>query len=133
MVDDIRIKFNASRLNKKISIAGEALTKQIKIDTAQYVPAQTLKLSGSTEIRNKNTELVYRTPYAHYQYIGLVRTDSRGRTFVNSGERKPILTNRPLKYNKSIHPKATSKWFEASKKAYLSKWISLVKDIIKNG
>lgn len=133
MIDEIRVKFNASRLNKKINKAQEALTNQVKIDTAQYVPAQTLKLSGSAEIRNKNTELVYRTPYAHYQYIGLVRTDANGRTFVGSGEKKPILTGRPLKHNKSIHPKATSKWFEASKKAYLSKWISLVKDVIKNG
>ena len=133
MLDEIRVKFNASRLNKRINKAQEAFTNQVKIDTAQYVPAQTLKLSGSTEIRNKNTELVYRTPYAHYQYIGLVRTDSRGRTFVGSGEKKPILTGRPLKHNKSIHPKATSKWFEASKKVYFSKWISLVKDIIKNG
>lgn len=133
MLEEIRIKWNVNRLNKRLSSAQKILIDQIKKDTRQYVPAKTLRLADSAQVRNDNKELVYRTPYARYQYKGYVMTDEQGRTFVGRGEKKPIVTTRRLNYSKLVHPLATSQWFDSSKKRYLTKWVQLVKESIKNG
>lgn len=133
MLDKIRFSFRAYNLKKKIDNAQKLLINQVKMDTVQYVPARSLRLTESAQIREKNTQLVYRTPYARYQYRGYVMTDEAGRTFVHRGEKKPIVTARRLNYSKLVHPQATSRWFDASKKRYLNKWVQLVKDSIKHG
>lgn len=133
MLDNIRYSFKSHRIKNKINNAQKLLINQVKMDTVQYVPAKTLRLSESAQVRNDNKELVYMTPYARYQYKGYVMTDEQGRTFVRRGEKKPIVTTRRLNYSKLIHPLATSQWFDSSKKRYLTKWVQLVKESIKNG
>ena len=133
MFEIISKKLNFYRLKKKRDNAQNLLINAIKSDTRKYVPAKSLALSDSATITNKNTNLVYRKPYARYQYKGYVMTDERGRTFVERGAKKPIVTTRRLKYTKTIHPLATYEWFEESKKHNLNKWVQLVKDSFKNG
>ena len=63
-------------------------------------------------------------PYAHFQYIGYVRTDEKGRVFVVKHEKKPILTDKPLKYRE---PGAEKEPFEAAKRDHLNEWIEDVR------
>ncbi|MDE7425386.1 MAG: minor capsid protein [Lachnospiraceae bacterium] len=130
----VELNLNLDKYNRKLDKAQEVLINAIKRDTEEYVPAKTLALTKSAHIRNDNTELVYSTPYARYQYGGYVMTDALGRTFVGKGEKKPIIHYEwPLKYTESPHPNATSRWGKVSESKNRRKWIQEVKDVIKNG
>lgn len=87
-----------------------------------YVPMDTGLLMQSPYLWTdlSGTEVVYDTPYAAYQYYGLVMTDRRGRTWVNEGEKKPVITDRPLQHKKDLHPLAGPYWFERMKADHLN-------------
>lgn len=130
----VELNMNFDKYTKRLDKAQKILINSIKDDTEEYVPAKNLFLTRSAHIRNNNTELVYSKPYARYQYGGHVMTDSLGRTWVGKGEKKPIIHFEwPLKYTKSPHSKATSRWVEVSEAKNRRKWIQEVKDVIKNG
>lgn len=81
-----------------------------------YVPAsphRTLEFSVISDV--DNGQVIWNTPYARYQYYGVVMTDELGRTWVGPGEKKPIVTDRPLNYDTSQNPMAGSYWFERMK------------------
>lgn len=123
-----------NKYKKNIDIAQEKLINMVKEDTEQYVPAKTLALTKSAYIRNHNTELVYHTPYAGFQYGGYVMTDESGRVFVEKGEKKPIVHyDRPLNYRTSPHPLATSRWAEVSERYNKKEWLKKVKETLKDG
>lgn len=125
---------NLDKYKKNVDIAQQKLIEMVKEDTEEYVPAKKLALTRSAYIRNNNTELVYSTPYAGFQYGGYVMRDSLGRVFVGKGEKKPIVDYaRQLIYSTSPHPKATSRWSEVSKKNNKTKWLKEVKETLKNG
>lgn len=130
---NIDITIDLSRYDILFEKAQKVLINQIKADCEPYVPAKDLTLSNSAHIENNNTELVYSTPYARYQYAGYVMTDEKGRTFVGKGEKKPIVTNRELVYSKDVHPKATKEWYEVAEKVNKDKWIKKVKEVVNNG
>lgn len=130
---NIDITIDVSKYDSLFDKAQKVLINQIKADSEPYVPAKDLVLSNSAHIENDNTELVYSTPYARYQYAGYVMTDENGRTFVGKGEKKPIVTNRELVYSKDVHPQATKEWYEVAEREYKDKWIKAVKDVVRNG
>ena len=55
-----------------------------------------------------------------------------GSTFAPRNEHK-VVTNRDLVMNKSMHPQATSHWFEVSKALNLDIWIKVAERLAKNG
>jgi hypothetical protein len=83
-----------------------------------YVPAspdRTLEFSAQVSTEVGSGLVIWNTPYARYQYYGFVMTDEAGRTWVGPGERKPIVTDRPLDYDTAQNPLAGSYWFERMK------------------
>ena len=54
-----------------------------------------------------------------------------GSTFAPKGEHK-VVTGRDLVMNKSMHPLATSHWFEVSKAANMEKWNRVAERAIKD-
>lgn len=92
---------------------------QTVIDFCQpYVPASPNRiLEGSAQLATEigSGMVVYDTPYAHFQYQGFVRTDEFGRVWVGEGEKKPILTDRPLNYDTAQNPLAGPHWVERMK------------------
>lgn len=81
-----------------------------------YVPSsQTGVLRGSTKVYVRNHEgyIEYNTPYAHYQYEGILYVSSiTGSSWAKSGEHK-IKTSTHLKQKKDFHPLATDHWDKA--------------------
>lgn len=130
---NLEFKLDLTKLYKKLDGAQELLINMIKRDTEEYVPAKSGHLYQSAYIRNSNTELVYNTPYARYQYAGNLMIDGNGRTWVRRGEHKPIVTFRKLNHSKAIHPKATYEWYERSEEQNKKKWINAVKEYVNNG
>ena len=83
-----------------------------------YVPAspdRTLEFSAQIASEIGSGMVIWDTPYARYQYYGFVMTDELGRTWVGPGEKKPIVTDRPLTYDTSQNQLAGPRWFERMK------------------
>ena len=80
-----------------------------------YVPAQNMMLSQIVEVTadREAGHVKYNSPYAHYQYAGIVYVSSvTGSAWARAGEHK-VPTDRKLKYSKFRHPLATSEWDKA--------------------
>lgn len=117
-----------------------ALAWQILKDTNDYVPA----LTGSLAIRSNviGNIIVYPGPYARYLWHGVAMVNSKTgkgpRYIPEVGYRWPkgaILkpTNRPLKFNTSVHAKAQSHWMEASIAQNGKKWDEFALKVYVNG
>ena len=83
-----------------------------------YVPAspeRILEFSAQLSTEIGSGQVIWNTPYARYQYYGMVMTDEAGRTWVGPGETKPVITDRPLVYDTAQNDRAGSYWFERMK------------------
>ena len=83
-----------------------------------YVPAgprRILEDSAGPTTEIGSGRVIWNTPYARYQYYGVVVTDEQGRTFVGPGEKKPVVTNRPLKHDTAQNRLAGPFWVERMK------------------
>lgn len=106
------------------------LTTQVMKDTDKYVPALTGDFTQRVHIENGNT-IVYPGPFARFLYYGKVMIyEPTGSTWAPRYEHK-VVTGRDLVMNKSMHPLATSHWFEVSKAANLEKWLQVAEKAVK--
>lgn len=126
-VGNVDIKIDTKRIDKNLKNAQKRLNEDVLNDCTPYVPkGGTGYLRGSGQIPYPyGGEVVWDANYAHFQYVGFVRTDENGRVFVGKDEKKPILTSQPLTYQE---PGATSEWFEAAKKDHKEEWVKHVKE-----
>ena len=108
----------------------EQLAVQVMKDTDKFVPALTGSLVQRTHIENGNT-IVYPGPYARFLYYGKVMIYApTGSTWAPKNEHK-VVTGRDLVMGKSMHPLASSNWFEVSKAANLDTWIKVAERLVK--
>lgn len=80
-----------------------------------YVPALNLVLAQNvrTYVEDQRGIVHYNSPYAHYQYEGILYVSSlTGSPWASQGEHK-VPTDRLLKHSKFRHPLATSHWDKA--------------------
>ena len=80
-----------------------------------YVPALNLILAQNVRVyvEDQRGMVQYNSPYAHYQYEGILYVSSlTGSPWASHGEHK-VSTNRTLIYGKTKHPLATSHWDKA--------------------
>ena len=114
-----------------VSKAEKILAVQVMKDTDKFLPALTGNTSQRTHI--EESTIVYPGPHSRFLYYGKVMIyEPTGSTFAPRNEHK-VVTNRDLVMNKSMHPQATSHWFEVSKALNLDKWIKLAERLAKNG
>lgn len=125
----VDIHIDTKRIDENLKRAQDLLDGRVLDDMRDYIPFQQGDLRNKTEIIQPGL-IETNTPYAHFQYVGLVRTDEEGRVFVEAGEKKPILTDRPLHFNK---PGTIDHWFEHAKDAHGKQWIELVKREVGKG
>lgn len=108
----------------------EVLAVQVMKDTDKFVPALTGSLMQRAHIENGNT-IVYPGPYARFLYYGKVMIYApTGSTWAPKGEHK-VVTGRDLVMHKTMHPLASSHWFEVSKAANLEKWLRVAEKAVK--
>lgn len=94
--------------NKRVDKARKELCDEIIKDTEEFVPYDTGYLSSSATVLNNGRNISYTADYAEY---------------VNN---MPESNN----FDKSVHGKATSNWFEASMILNRDKWLSNFKERI---
>lgn len=90
---------------------------------SDYVPMDSGMLDQTVDITPECVH--YKSPYAHFQWEGLVFVDERGSTYALPNHSKHA-TTAPLKYSTDKHPLATSHWEVAAMAAHMG---DLCKDI----
>lgn len=96
----------------------QIIDQQVIDFSLPYVPAsphRTLEFSAQITTEIGSGLVIWNTPYARYQYYGFVMTDEAGRTCVGPGEKKPVVTDRPLTYDTSQNHMAGPRWFDRMK------------------
>lgn len=112
------------------SKAEKILAEQVMKDTDKFVPALTGSLTQRTHI--EESTIVYPGPYARFLYYGKVMVYApTGSTWAPRNEHK-VVTDKDLVMNKSMHPLATSHWFEVSKAANLETWLKVAGRLVNN-
>lgn len=110
--------------------AEKILATQVMKDTDKFVPALTGSLTQRTHI--EESTIVYPGPYARFLYYGKVMIYApTGSTWAPKNEHK-VVTDRDLVMNKSMHPLASSHWFEVSKAANLETWLKVAERLVNN-
>lgn len=123
---DIRI--SGQRIARNIQKAQVNLDREVLQDSNLYVPfrSDTLRNSGISHTVLGSGEIQWKTPYAHYQYVGkdMIGTVSK---------RHWAMRNEPKMYNgKALQyhtPGTGSHWFEKAKRVHGKKWVKNVKKI----
>ena len=107
------VKFNktqvAGKINKAIHKAQEALDAAVLQDSNYFIPHDTgtLEESGTSNTVIGGGKVIWKTPYARYQYY------------------------EQLDHSKQRNPNACMKWFEAAKARFIKKWETIANDYFK--
>ena len=108
--------------------AEKILATQVMKDTDKYVPALTGNFTQRVHL--EESTIVYPGPFARFLYYGKVMIyEPTGSTWAPRGEHK-VVTGRNLVMGKSMHPLASSHWFEVSKAANLETWIKVAERLV---
>lgn len=119
----------SQKLSSASNQAEHAVAIQVAKDTEPYVPALTKSLANRTKV--EGGEIIYPGPYARFLYYGKVMIDpATGSTWAPKGGTK-VVTGKDLQFSKSVHTKAQSHWFEASKAQNLKKWLDVARRAMK--
>lgn len=130
------------RYSDKKKKARMMLKSEIVKDCDPFVPMLegALKNSPIASISKDDDFIIYLSPYAHYQYYGVLYVDpmtGKGAFFdpeygfwSRPGVSKKK-SGRSLNYSTTHHPKACSRWFEKGKNIHGKQWIDAAKKIYK--
>ena len=120
----VHVKMSDWGLSAKLASAAKraehAVAVQAAKDTEPYVPALTLSLANRTQV--KDNLIIYPGPESRMLYNGKLMVDPEtGSAWARKGSSK-VVTDRDLVFTQTVHPKAQSHWFEASKAENIEKW-----------
>lgn len=131
-IGNVDIQLNTDRLDRNMKEAQKLLNMQVVADCDPLIPFQQGALRNSVNFPQGvyGGEIEYNTPYAHYQYEGIVYgpnipiKDAEGNITGWYSPPKKNQTGRPLTY----HTEGTGDhWFEKAKQQHKQEWIDLVK------
>lgn len=95
---------------------------------SDYVPMDSGMLDQTVDITPECVH--YKSPYAHFQWEGVVFVDDRGSTYALPDHSKHA-TGAPLKYSPDHHPLATSHWEQAAMAAHRDDLVHDIEDHLK--
>ena len=131
-VGNVNIKLNTDRFDRNLKEAQKLLNEQVVADCDPLIPFQQGALRNSVNYPQGiyGGEIEYNTPYAHYQYEGIVYgpsypiRDSQGNIIGWYSPPKKNPTGRKLTYHT---PGTTDHFFEKAKEQHGKDWVDLVK------
>lgn len=107
------------------------LNEKIVEDTMPYVPVEKGYLRKHVSVWRDN-RIVWVSPYAHYQYTGIVYERNIPITkkgvvigWYSPKDKKKTPTERRLRY----HGGGGDHWFEESKAVHMQEWLEYVRDL----
>lgn len=134
-IDTQKFKKDLERVDKRMRFAGRGtkhiLAVQMAKDTEPYVPALTKSMANrvhpdhprlTDSVQVNDDTIIYPGPYARFLYYGKLMIDPKtGSSWATKGATK-VVTGKDLNISQTVHGKAQSHWFEASKAQNLEKW-----------
>ena len=131
-IGNVDIKIDTSRIDKNLKKCQKLLNMQVVADCDPLIPFQQGALRNSVNYPQGiyGGEIEYNTPYAHYQYEGIIYgpnipiRDAEGNItgWYSPPNKHP--TGRKLQY----HTEGTGDhWFEKAKQQHKDEWVRLVK------
>lgn len=108
-------------MKKRLPEAQKFVDSEVIKLMSPYTPFRNGKLEQNVTLATDigSGDVRYTSPYARFQYYGLLMvSETTGSAWARAGEKK-ILTDIPLKYNTFQHPLAGSFWFERMKKDHI--------------
>ena len=136
---DCEIVVNLTPFARRVDAAQTYLDTQILADCSQFIPFRTGTLRGSGRILKNpdgGSTIEWNTPYAHYQYEGIVYENPvhHASGFIGSdgmwhGWKGPkVPTTRALHY---YQPGTGDHWIDRAQEAYGASWMNGVKRVIR--
>ncbi len=131
-IGNVDIQLNTDRIDRNLKEAQKLLNMQVVADCDPLIPFQQGALRNSVNYPQGiyGGEIEYNTPYAHYQYEGVVYgpnipiRDAEGNITGWYSPPKKNPTGRQLQY----HTAGTGDhWFEKAKAQHGDDWVRLVK------
>lgn len=131
-IGNVDIQLNTDRIDRNIREAQKLLNMQVVADCDPLIPFQQGALRNSVIYPDGiyGGEIEYNTPYAHYQYEGIVYgpnipiRDAEGNITGWCSPPKKNPTGRQLQYHTAG---AGDHWFEKAKAQRGDDWVRLVK------
>lgn len=125
---NVRITFMPDRIYNNLYKAQKWLDVTVMIDTEEYLPMRQGILRDISKISTiyGSGDIIYggtSVNYARYLYYGKVMV----------GKPPKHVIDKNLVFDKTAHPNAQARWFEASKKKNKSSWINGVRKIVRRG
>ena len=122
-----KIEWSAQRQKTALKKAQASIDKKCILYMEPYTPFRNGIMQKSVTLGTKigSGHIVYNSPYARYQYYGVVYGPNipiyvngvqEGSYSRRGVKKKP--TDRRLQYSKDRHPQATRLWFEVMKKKH---------------
>ncbi|MCC8128617.1 MAG: minor capsid protein [Clostridiales bacterium] len=130
--DGVDIDIDTKQLDGNLKEAQKLLNLQVAADCEPLVPFRQGGLRGSVRYPNGiyGGVLEYDSPYAHYQYTGVVygpnlpQYDEAGNLVGWRSPAKKYPTQRKLQYH---HPGTGGAWFETAKRLHKKSWLRLMR------
>lgn len=121
---------NTDRFGRQAKEAQKVLNTMVVADSTPFVPFRSGNLRSNVQYPNGiyGDVIEWATPYAHYQYTGILYLAGNGSSYAHAGEVK-YPTDRSLAY----HNGGGSEWFARAKAQNGSKWIQKTKKIAGGG
>ena len=134
----VDIHIDTKRIDNNIRNAQKLLNMQISADCDDYIPFANGALRGAVNYPDGiyGGEIEWNTPYAHYQYEGIVygpnipKFDEEGNLIGFWSPPEKHSEDRPLHYHT---PGTSDHWFERAKETHGQQWIDLVKREVGKG
>ena len=123
---NVKADINPGKYAARVDRAQLELAEQIRSDTDKFVPKMAGQLAGN--VTADKDQIVYNSPYAHYQYEGILYVSAKtGSAYAKHGESK-VPTGKAL-----AHHTGQKRWFDASKAVNLEKWKRVFARAITDG
>lgn len=122
---DVDIKWDPQAVRERLSKAQKFIDSECIRQMKPYTPFRTGMLERSATLGTVigSGRIVYTSPYARYQYYGVVYGPNipiyeNGILVGFRSPKQKHKTNRMLTYSKARHPQAQRLWFETMKKKH---------------
>ena len=135
---NVQISLDLGRFTEQYATAQFRLDSMVMTHMVPYMPMVTHTFINETKAISASMAgtgwvCAGAGPMGRFLYEGKVMVDPvTGSPFARYGAKK-VVTNRPLQYSTSAHPKVTDHWFDAAKAEYGRKWIQTTKRLAGGG
>lgn len=134
----IELEVDLSRFEKQYQKAQYAIDSMIMTSMEPYMPMVSGTFINVTKglsaaIAGSGTVYAAAPPFGRFLYEGKVMVDPETNSPWARPGAKKIVTDKPLRYSKNAHPKATDHWFDEAKKHHGASWVIATKKIAGGG